>query len=70
MGINGENFCFGTRIVREVFRINETMRDSDLSLRRHPRRVRLRRCGSCRHLRGRTAFQADIEGRTRYDGVS
>ena len=31
MGINGENFCFGTRIVREVFRINETMQDSYLS---------------------------------------
>ena len=32
MGINGETFLvFGTRIVREMFRINETMRDSDLS---------------------------------------
>ena len=70
MGINVEKILFWTRIVRDLFRINETMRDSDLSLRRHPRRVRLRRCGSCRHLRGRTAFQADIEGRTRYDGVS
>ena len=26
----------------------------------HQDRVRLRRCGSCRHLRGRTAFQAKI----------
>ena len=31
MSINGEKSCFGTQIVREVFRINETMRDSDLS---------------------------------------
>ena len=33
-----------------------------LSARRHPRRVRLRRGGSRRHLRGRTALQANTEG--------
>ena len=33
MGINGERILvFGTRIVREMFRINEAMRDIDLSL--------------------------------------
>ena len=80
MGINGEKFLF---VEHELFaKCSELMRQCGtvtcplspvpcpLSLRRHPRRVRLRRCGSCRHLRGRTAFQADIEGRTRYDGVS
>ena len=30
MGINGEKILFWTRIVRDLFRINETMRDSDL----------------------------------------
>ena len=32
MGINGEKILFWTRIVRDLFRINETMRESDLSL--------------------------------------
>ena len=30
MGINGEKILFWTRIVRDLFRINETMRESDL----------------------------------------
>ena len=73
MGINGEKFLF---LEHELFaKCSELMRQCGtvtcpLSLRRYPRRVCLRRCGSRRHLRGRTAFQADIEGRTRYDGVS
>ncbi|MDD6076333.1 MAG: hypothetical protein PUB84_06265, partial [Bacteroidales bacterium] len=36
----------------------------------HQRRLRLRRGGSRRHLRGRTAFQADTEGLPLSGGVA